>query len=105
VASTLHQCLMYYHDGEKKINGNVKPFTKAKSHFVDARFFKEGAAPKETMLLTISSTGKCVVKKAPRAIKDDASKQQLEKEASKQGCITSCVEQVAKQAAYSTGSI
>ena len=56
---------MYYHDGEKKINGNVKPFTKAKSHFANARFFEEGVAPKETMPSTISSTGKGVVKKAP----------------------------------------
>jgi len=83
VASTLHQCLKYYHDGEKKINGDVKPFTKAESHFADARFLEEGAAPKETMPLTISSTGKGVIKKAPRATKYDAPKQQLEKEANK----------------------
>ena len=59
----------------KKINGDVKPFTKAESHFADARFFEEAAAPKETMSLTIFSTGKGVAKKAPRAIKDDAPKQ------------------------------
>jgi len=53
VASTLHQCLEYYRDGEKKINGDVKPFTKAESHFADAGFFEEGAAPKETMQSTI----------------------------------------------------
>jgi len=29
VVFTLHQCLKYYRDGEKKINGDVKPFTKA----------------------------------------------------------------------------
>jgi len=74
VASTLHQCLKYYCDGEKKINGDVKPFTRAESHFTDARFFEEGAAPKETMLSTISSTGKGVAKKAPRVTKDDAPK-------------------------------
>jgi len=28
-ASTLHQYLKYYRDREKKINGDVKPFTKA----------------------------------------------------------------------------
>ena len=49
VASTLHQCLKYYRDGEKKISGDVKPFTKAESHLADAGFFEEGAAPKETM--------------------------------------------------------
>jgi len=84
MASTLHQYLKYYRDGEKKINGDVKPFTKAESHFADARFFEEGAAPKETMPSTISSTGKGVAKKAPRATKDDAPKQQLGKNASKQ---------------------
>jgi len=34
VASTLHQCLKYYRGGERKINDNVKLFTKAKYHFV-----------------------------------------------------------------------
>jgi len=29
VASTLHQCFKYRRDREKKINGDVKPFTKA----------------------------------------------------------------------------
>jgi len=52
VASTLHQCLKYYCDGEKKINGDVKPFTKAESYFVDARFFGENAPVKETMRAT-----------------------------------------------------
>jgi len=96
VASTLHQCLKYYCDGEKKINGDVKPFTKVESHFADARFFEEGVAPKETMSSTIFSTGKGVAEKPPRATKDDAPKQQLEKQTSKQGSTTSCVDQVAK---------
>jgi len=65
MASTLHQCLKYYQDGEKKINGDVKPFTKAKSHFTNARFFEEGTTPKETMPSAISSIGKGVTKKAP----------------------------------------
>ena len=67
MASTLHECLKYYRDGEKKINGDVKPITKAESHFVDVRFFEEGAAPKETMLSTISSIGKGGAKDAPQA--------------------------------------
>ena len=58
VASTLHQCLKYYHDGEKKINGDTKPFTKVKSYFANARFFEEGDPLKETMPATISSTSK-----------------------------------------------
>jgi len=58
VASTLHQCLKYYRDGEKKINGDVKSFAKAESHFADAKFFEEGAPLKETMPAFISSTGK-----------------------------------------------
>jgi len=75
VASTLCQCLKYYQDGEKKINGDVKSFTKVESHFADARFFEEGAAPKETMSSTISSTSKGGAKNAPQARKDDAPKE------------------------------
>jgi len=58
VASSLHQFLKYYNDGKKKINGDVKPFTNLESYFADAKFFKEGASLKETMPITISSTGK-----------------------------------------------
>jgi len=39
IAFTLHQCLKYYRCGERKINENVKPFSKVESHFADARFF------------------------------------------------------------------
>ena len=53
----------------------------------------------------IFSTRKGAIKKAPQARKDDFPKQQLEKEASKQGSTTSCVEQVAKLVVASTGSI
>ena len=58
VASTLHQCLKYYCGGERKINGDVKPFTKVESHFVDSKFFEEDFTHKEMMISTISSTGK-----------------------------------------------
>jgi len=47
VASTLHQCLKYYRDGEKKVNGDIKPFTKAESYFANARFFEEESPLKE----------------------------------------------------------
>jgi len=50
--------------GERKINGNVKPFTKAESHFVDERFFKENDAPKETMSSTIKPISKGGMKNA-----------------------------------------
>jgi len=58
VASTLHQCLKYYREDKKKINSDVKPFNVAESHFTDAKSFEEDAAPKETILAAISSTGK-----------------------------------------------
>jgi len=58
VASTLHQCLKYYRGRERKINGNVKPFTRAKSHFADVRFFEEDDTPKETILADITSTNR-----------------------------------------------
>jgi len=41
VAFTLHQCLKYYRGGEKKINGDVKSFTKAKLHLTDSKFLKK----------------------------------------------------------------
>jgi len=44
MASTLHQWLKYYRGIERKINGNVRPLTKTKSYFSDARFFKEDDA-------------------------------------------------------------
>jgi len=56
VASTLYQCLKYHCGGKKKINSNVKSFTKAESHFVESKFFEEGTVPKETVPSIISST-------------------------------------------------
>jgi len=58
IASTLHQCLQSYRDRKRKINGSVKPFTRAESHFADARFFEEDDTPKETMPVAITSTGR-----------------------------------------------
>jgi len=58
IASTLHQRLKYYRDGEKKVNGDTKPFTKAESYFTHAIFFDKDAPLKEAMPATISSTGK-----------------------------------------------
>jgi len=44
MASTLHQCLKYYCGSERKINDDLKPFTKAESHFADSKFFEEDFA-------------------------------------------------------------
>ncbi|KAL9239139.1 hypothetical protein vseg_013488 [Gypsophila vaccaria] len=62
VASTLHQCLKYYRGGERKINADVKPFTKADSLFADARFFEENGTSSELLPAMISSTGKGIKK-------------------------------------------
>jgi len=65
----MRECLKYYCDEERKINDNVKPFTKLKCHFANARFFEKDDASKETMLSTISSTGKGGTKKYPLSTK------------------------------------
>ncbi|XP_074300563.1 uncharacterized protein LOC141631841 [Silene latifolia] len=58
VASTLHQFLKYYRGGERKIDGDAKPFSKVDSFFADAKFFEENGTSSEFMPTTISSTGK-----------------------------------------------
>ncbi|XP_074296967.1 uncharacterized protein LOC141627634 [Silene latifolia] len=58
VASTLHQCLKYYRGGERQIDGDAKPFSKADSFFADAKFFEENGTSSEFMPTTITSTGK-----------------------------------------------
>ncbi|KAA0036725.1 uncharacterized protein E6C27_scaffold1244G00090 [Cucumis melo var. makuwa] len=35
----LHQCFKFYKQGIRKVNADTKPFTKAKSHFADAKFY------------------------------------------------------------------
>ncbi|KAL9239002.1 hypothetical protein vseg_013361 [Gypsophila vaccaria] len=62
VASTLHQCLKYYIGGERKINVDVKPFTKVDSIFADARFFEENGASSKLLPAMISSTIKKIKK-------------------------------------------
>ncbi|KAK9669832.1 hypothetical protein RND81_13G157500 [Saponaria officinalis] len=57
VASTLHQCLKFYRNGEKKVNGDVKPFTEAETYFADAKFYHENEAPSEMWPTSIASTG------------------------------------------------
>ncbi|XP_074277874.1 uncharacterized protein LOC141601485 [Silene latifolia] len=50
--------IRYYRGGERKINGDAKPFTEADSFFADAKFFEENGTSSEFMATTISSTGK-----------------------------------------------
>ena len=79
VASTLHQCLKYYRGGERKINCDVRPFTRSESYFADAKFFEEDSTPKEMMISTISSTGKSepkITRNAQVEIGYDGTKQQ-----------------------------
>ena len=58
MASALHQCLKYYHGGERKFNFDMKSFTKVESHFPNSKFFEEDFTPKEMIISTISSTTK-----------------------------------------------
>ncbi|KAK9677082.1 hypothetical protein RND81_11G120500 [Saponaria officinalis] len=57
VASTLHQCLKFYRNGEKKVNGDVKPFTEAETYFADAKFYHENEAQSEMWPTSIATTG------------------------------------------------
>jgi len=79
----LHECLKYFLDRERKINGNVKPFTKAKSHFADAGSFEEDDALKETMPSIITSTGRGATKNVLQLPKEDIPTDQLKKEENK----------------------
>jgi len=82
-ASIKHQFLKYYRSKERKINDNVKSFTKAESYFVDVRFFDKDDAPNKTMRLTITSKGKGGKENALQAPNDDIPEKQLKKEESK----------------------
>ena len=66
--------LKYYQGEERKINGNVKPFTKGESHFAYVRFFEEDDASKETMSSTITSMGKGGIKNILQTLNKDISK-------------------------------
>jgi len=70
---------------EKEDNSNVRPFTKAESHFTDARFFEEDDASKETMMSTITSIGRGSIKNVIQVPKEDMPIHQLQKEESQQG--------------------
>ena len=75
------------------INSNVKPFIKAESYFVVARLFEDDDAPKKTMLLTITSTGKDGTKDVLQLANKDIPKHQFEKEECQQGATFSSIKQ------------
>ncbi|KAM1087464.1 hypothetical protein ACFX2B_012839 [Malus domestica] len=41
VPSTFHQCLKFYQEGVKVIQGDTKPFTETESHFANAKFYMD----------------------------------------------------------------
>ncbi|KAM2661173.1 hypothetical protein EV2_023515 [Malus domestica] len=63
VPSTIHQCLKFYREGVKVIYGNTKPFTKAESHFTDAKFYMDEDMVPEALPKEIKSMGKATPKK------------------------------------------
>ncbi|KAL0445565.1 UNVERIFIED_CONTAM: hypothetical protein Slati_1684400 [Sesamum latifolium] len=51
VPSTWHQCFKYCRNGiVKKVLGDSKPFTEAKSYFADAKYYIEGAKKEKEVL-------------------------------------------------------
>jgi len=56
---------------------DVKPFTRAESHFADARFFEEDDTPRETMPASITSTGKVTMKNIIQVPEEDVPAHQL----------------------------
>ncbi|CAM8903253.1 unnamed protein product [Rhodiola kirilowii] len=92
VASTLHQCLKYYRDGERKINGDVKPFTKADSFFADAKFFEENGVSRELLPLIIPSTRENG-KERPKANQNlPKIKSEIESKARSRACVMTHVQ-------------
>ena len=62
VSSTLHQCLKFYLEGVKVIQGDTKPFTEAESYFADAKFYMDEDMLPEVLPKEIKSTDKAVPK-------------------------------------------
>jgi len=56
---------------------NVKPFTRAESHFADARFFEVDITPKQTIRATITSTGRGSMKNIIQMPREDVPAHQL----------------------------
>jgi len=104
MASTLHQCLKYYHGGDKKINGDVKPFTKAELHFA-TKFFEDGTVSKETTPSMIFSTSRGkpnVTNNFKVVLRQHSMKQQEYRKGNvKQEAITQLAKHVTKQVVVS----
>ncbi|KAM2117186.1 hypothetical protein ACFX1R_010767 [Malus domestica] len=63
VSSTFHQCLKFYREGVKVIQGDTKPFTEVESHFTDAKFYMDEDMVREAPPKEIKSTTKATHKK------------------------------------------
>ncbi|KAM1845265.1 hypothetical protein ACFX13_019587 [Malus domestica] len=63
VPSTLHQCLKFYQEEVKVIQGDTKPFTEAESHFADTKFYMDEDIVPEALPEEIKPTGKATPKK------------------------------------------
>lgn len=49
IPSTMHQCFKYCKDGHvKRVFGDVKPFTEAKSYLIDVKYYFQGADTTKT---------------------------------------------------------
>lgn len=63
VSFILHQCLKFYRERVKVIQGDTKLFTEAESHFTDAKFYIDKDMVPEALSKEIKSTGKVAAKK------------------------------------------
>ncbi|KAM2028575.1 hypothetical protein ACFX16_040184 [Malus domestica] len=63
VSSTLYQCLKFYREGVKVIQGDTKPFTEAELHFTDVKFYMDEEIVPKALPKEIKSTGKATPKK------------------------------------------
>ncbi|KAM2757226.1 hypothetical protein PS2_019002 [Malus domestica] len=63
VPATLHQCLKFYQEGVKVIQGDTKPFIEAESHFADTKFYMDEEMVPEALPKEIKSTNKAAPKK------------------------------------------
>ncbi|KAM1569398.1 hypothetical protein ACFX10_034519 [Malus domestica] len=62
VPSTFHQCLKFYRERVKVIQGDTKPFIEAESHFADAKFYMDENMVPEALPEDIKSIGKAALK-------------------------------------------
>ncbi|KAA0042128.1 ty3-gypsy retrotransposon protein [Cucumis melo var. makuwa] len=56
VTSTLHQCFKFYKQGIKKVDADSRPFTKAESHFADAKFYTKSKDVSEIISTEVPMT-------------------------------------------------